>query len=41
MASNNQYLPDVTPSPGQPPDTLLPGLITLAREQMYESEFAG
>jgi hypothetical protein len=36
---NDQYLPDATPSPGQPADTLLTGPITLATEQLYESEF--
>jgi hypothetical protein len=34
---NDQYLPNVTPSSGQPSDTLLPGVITLATEQMYEN----
>jgi hypothetical protein len=38
---NDQYLPDVTPSPGQPPDILLPGAVTLRTEQMYEAGFSG
>jgi hypothetical protein len=33
---NDQYLPDVTPSPGQASDMLLSGAISLGTEQMYE-----
>ena len=36
-ARNDQYLPDVTPSTGQAADTLLPGVISFANEQMDQN----
>jgi hypothetical protein len=35
-ARNDQFLPDVTASPGQTPDTLLPGVISWQTEHGYE-----